>query len=498
MKYKDRGILRTSPPSFEDQPQLSQQDQSSKGLLDTPNSSPDEASTVRRKARSPKSPARYIPDKFPPLHFPDPATRKASRRKPRVYTAEEDEQLLQSALRKQEANNLERQRLYGIPLERGKALPAKASPSISQRDQCVQAPYNTPNQDKAFKPKEHQQVKQSPTDEYPKKLRPKWNSSPPLLAHGRTDPDDQSETVFRGPSVRLKIRSPKSPPHYTPDRLPPLKIADFSKEPPARRALRMKKKPMGKDDEQILQADDPSWLKVMRVVEVMRLERLRRQAHQQLKQSLYQKIKAMNLRRSHRQGITIRQSDNASSASSHSVSLVYSVVEELSIAEIFPVSKELRQLKPTLLEKIEAMRLKRSRRHGTAIYRSKASVPIGLDPAFQLVEVEEVSSKTEPQHRSSEASPQQLEPSLWNKVEAIKQRLSRQQGTAIYQAQEARDQSLASLSLVDQAPGVLLGTQVHKQKFMLEKPPNFRVHSCQDFEAVKLGNSRRQGMAQSV
>ena len=626
-KYEDRGnVLRTSPPHFEDQPQVSQQNQSSKSLLDTRNSSPDEKPTVRRKPRPPKSPTHYIPDKFPALHFPDPATIQASRRKPKVYTAEEEEQFLQSALRKQklqleqlqlygiplnqsvrlpaersisqsdrfekvpnnipvqnkaskleehqqlkqsptdddltrfqqewndspprptrpkvrslkspthyipdrlpplkipdfsnkqntsrrkpkvytaeedeqllqsalrmrEANDLERQRLYGIPLERGMGLPVRGLSSISQKDQCVQAPSSITNQDKASKPEEHHQVKQSLTDDLPERLRQEWSCSPPLLAHGITYPDDQRKSVFRRPSVRPKVRSPKSPTHYIADRLPPSKIADFSEEHPARRALRMKKKPTVEDEEQLLQADDP-WLEVMRLVEDMKVERLRRQEHQQLKKSLYQKIEAMNLRRSHRHGITIHQSENAGSASPHSVSRVDPVDEELSV---FP--GKLRQLKPSLLEKIEAMRLRRSRRRGTAIYSSEATVSMGSDSSSRHVEVREISSKIEPQPRSSEASPQKLEPTLWKKVEAMKQRLSCQQGTAIYQAEEPKYQDLAPPSKVDQAPGVLLGTQVHKQSPMLDRPPTFRVLSCQNLKAVELGRGGRQGTARSV
>ena len=560
-KYGDgRNVLRTSLPPFEDQPQVTQQHQSSNDFLNNRNSSSDEAPTVRRKPQPPKSPTHYIPDKFPALHFPDPATMKASRRKPKVYTAEEDEQLLQSALRKREANNFERQRLYGIPLERVKGLPAKSSTSVSQRDQCVQAPSSIPNQVQiqVSKPEERQQVNQSPTDDYLRRFRQAWNGSPPLLAHGITHRDDQRESVSRGPSVRPKVRSPKSPTHYIPDRLPPLKFPDFSKDHPARHALRMQKKPIVEDEDQLPQADDP-W-PVEKIVEMMKLEKLRRQEHKQLQKSLYQKIEAMNLRRSQRRGITIHQSEKASCASSHSVAHVDSVEEELSIAEAYPASEELRQLKSSLLEKIEAlrlrrrsrhgtaihrsenassassysiphvdsveeelsiaeafpaskesrpmktsllerieaMRLRRSRRQGTAIHRSEAYVPMDSDPSSQHVEVGEASSKIELQRRSSEASAQQVEPSLWNKVEAMKQRLSRRQGTAIYRAKEARDQNLASPSTVDQASGVLLGTQDDKQNPMLDRRLNFGVRSCQDLEALKLVRSSCRRIALSV
>ena len=551
LKYKDRGnVLRTSPPPSEDQPQVSQQDQSSKGLLTTQSSSPDEAPTVRRKARSPKSPTHYIPDRLSPLKIPDPATIKASRPKPRVYTAEEEEQFLQSALRKQKLQ-LEQLRRYGISFEEDKILSAKRSPSISQKGQCKQTPNNIPVQDKAPKPDERQKVKGSPTDDYPKRPRPDRNHSPPLRAHGTTSTEDQRESLLGGSSIRPKARSPKSPTHYVPDRLPPLKTPDFFKKHPARRALRKSKKRPAEQEEKPLQADLP-WLKArglenpqahtvypkaqspkspapytpdklpsrdqdellpaessLSISQSDRFEQMpttipiqdktsKPEEHQHSKLSLYQKIEAMNLRRSQRRGVAVRQSENANYASSHSVSHGELVEEELSIAEMFPALVELRQLKSSLLKKIEAMRLRRSRRHGTAIYRSKASVPTGSDSDSQHVEVREASSKIEVQRRSSEASPQQLEPSLWSNEEAIKRRLSPQQGTAIYQAHEARDRYLASLSLVDQAPGVLLGTQVHKQSLMLEKPPKFRVRSCHNFEEVKLGRSNRQGVSRSV
>ena len=526
-KYEDRGnVLRTSPPACEDQPQVSHQGQNSTNGLLTPWSSPDETPTVPRQPRPPKSPTHYIPDKFPALHFPSPGTRKALQRKPKVYTAEEDEELLQSALRQREANDLERQRLYGIPLKRGKDLPSKSSPSISQRDQCAQTPSNAPNQDKSSKLEEHHQVKQSPTDDYPKRLRQDWSFSPPLLAHGKIYPDDQRETVFRRPSVRPKVRSPKSPTHYIPDKFPALHFPS----PGTRKALQRKPKVYtAEEEEQFLQS---ALRKQKLQIEQLRLwgfpvnkvwhppaensssqsDRVEKaptnsptqdkaskpEGHQQLKQSLHQKIQAMNLRRSQRHGITIHHSENASPAISHSVSHVDPFEEELFIGKRLPASGELRRLKPSLSEKTEAMRLRRSHRHGTAIHRSEASVPIGSDTFSRHVEVKEESSKIETQPRSCEASPQEPEPSLWKKVEALKQRLSRRQGTAIYRAEEARDQVVASPSTVDQVPAVLLGTQVHEQSLMLERPPNVRVQSCQDFKAIKLGRSGCQGTARSV
>ena len=451
---------------------------------------------VRPKVRSPKSPTHYIPDKFPPLQFPDPTTRKALQRKPRDYTAEEDEQLLQSALRIQEANDLERKRLFGIPLNQSGLLPTESSNSIVQSDRFEQVPTNTPFQDKVSKPEGHQQLKHLPTNDHLPRFRQERNGSPPLPARGISYPDNQRESVSRGPSVRPKVKSPKSPTHYIPDRLPPLNIPDYSKEHPPRHALRMEKKPTAEDDDQLLRAGD-SW-PIERIVEVMRLEKLRRQEHKQLKKSLYQKIEAMNLRRSHRRGITFHQFETVSRASPHSFPHVDSVEEELSMAEVYPASEDLRQLKPSLLEKIEAMKLNRSHRQGTAIHRSEASVPMSSDSSSLHIEIEEASSEIVIQRTSSEVSPQRLEPSLWNKVESMKQRLSRQQGTAIYKSEQPRTQDSASPPASDRAPGVLLGTQEHKQYPMLDRRPNFGLRSCQDLETLRLERSSRRGIALSV
>ena len=488
---------------------------------------------VRAKAQFPKSPTQFTVDEAPPLRFPVPdlATMNVSRRKPRVYTAEEDEQLLQSALRKREVNNLERQRLVGMPLNQSGLFPAESSNPIAQSDRFEQVPTSTPLQDNVSKPEGHQQVKQPPMDDYLTRVQQDLNYSPPL-------------------AVRPKFRSPKSPTHYNPDRPPPLKIPDFSTEHPARRPLRMEKKPIVEDDDQILPPDHPSWLKVMRLAEVMKAERLRREelkikieamklrrsqrrgitihrsenassasphpvSHvdpveeelyvfpaagklRQLEPLLLEKIEALRLRRSRRQGTAIHRSENASCASSHFVPHVDPVEEELSVAEMSPAPEGLRLLKSSLLERIQAMRLRRGRRHGTAIHWSEASVSMGSDSSSRHVEVRQVSSKIEPQPRSSDASSQQLEPSLWKKVGALKQRLSRRQGIAIYRAEELNDQELVPPSKVNQTTGVLLGTQIHKQDLMLDRPPRFRVHSCQDFAPDRLGRSSRQGTARSV
>lgn len=80
-----------------------------------------EAMRLRENERlkSPKSPTHYIPDRLPPLKLPD-FSKPPVRHKPKVYTAEEDAELLQSALRNIEEAKLEMHRLRGLRLDRGK------------------------------------------------------------------------------------------------------------------------------------------------------------------------------------------------------------------------------------------------------------------------------------------------------------------------------------------------------------------------------------------
>lgn len=95
-----------------------------------------QAPTVRLKAKSPKSPTHYIPEKLPPLQIPDFSRGYPLHHKRKELTAEEDAELLQAALRKVEANKIEiRRLLYGTPFERRKELPAESPDAISQGDQ---------------------------------------------------------------------------------------------------------------------------------------------------------------------------------------------------------------------------------------------------------------------------------------------------------------------------------------------------------------------------
>ena len=123
--------------------------------------------------------------------------------------------------------------------------------------------HHIPNKSPPFKYPPQRQLRgtqrKSPRDDYPKRIRPEWNCSPPLIAAARYHPEDQRESSFREPFVRPEAGSPKSPTHYFPHRLPPLEILD-SKEHPARRALRERKKTTAEQEKKLLH-EDLQWLK---------------------------------------------------------------------------------------------------------------------------------------------------------------------------------------------------------------------------------------------
>ena len=83
------------------------------------------APTFTREAKPLRSPTHYIPDYYSPLKMPDYSKESAPRRKIKKLTAEEDEQLLQSGLRKLEAVRLNMYRRYGILLEQDKPFSAE-------------------------------------------------------------------------------------------------------------------------------------------------------------------------------------------------------------------------------------------------------------------------------------------------------------------------------------------------------------------------------------
>lgn len=169
------------------------------------------------RARPLKSPTHYVPDIFPPLKFSGSSQRHPSRARREPQTEDEDELLHQKGKRKIEATRPRLNRRHGIDADQDNGMAGESSSSMSNVVSVSGA-------DKAA-------VKRPAND---------W-----------THVDDSRRSLFRAPAVRPRAKSPKSPTHYIPDRLPPLKIPDFSKK----RAVRHKIKIYtAEEDEQLRQS----------------------------------------------------------------------------------------------------------------------------------------------------------------------------------------------------------------------------------------------------
>ena len=271
-------------------------------------------------------------------------------------------------------------------------------------------------------------IRKSPTTEKFEVFRQKWEATVGVTSacntgecsakKRRTYADDPRRSIFRGSTVAPKFKPLKSPTHYVPDRLPPLRLPEFS----------IKHSPIHKIKETTAKEHEELRRSALRKLEILRLERHRRlgiplKLNRQLSteeysqksdnvgdvpsniaiqekgpiseglhQSLYQRIAAMKARRNGRFGIAIHRSEVTAADILPSTALMDQVNEIPSNMQFMKdesMIDKTQEQKRTLLEKIEAMRLRRNSRHGTALYRHDDMTANISVPASQVNGVEE-------------------------------------------------------------------------------------------------------------
>ncbi|CAF9940242.1 hypothetical protein IMSHALPRED_001803 [Imshaugia aleurites] len=241
----------------------------------------------------------------------------------------------------------------------------------------------------------------SPTKAFP--MREACEKSPERFWDDWTHADDTSGSVFRAPTASPNIRPLKSPTHYVPDRYSPLEFQPYSKDDPR---LAKRKVYTAEEDEQFRQSG-------LRKLEATKLELYRHfgMPHERGKASSTESPPP-NPRREHVKEVSSRHRMKK---------------------KIFTAG-ELQQSKHTLYQKIEAMKSRRNRRQGIAVYKDKESAAEISPSLFQVDCVEEMQSNTPVQ--KEKPTGEELQPfntSLYQKIEAMKLRRSCRQGTAIYQ-----------------------------------------------------------------
>ncbi len=443
------------------------------------------APTVTPETKPLKSPTHYIPDRLPPLKIPDFSKNQPTHHKRKELTAEEDEQLLQSALKKLERARL---KMHRYRISRGQDKnPIPENPlSISQGGHFEDGMSHTLIMQKESLAEEVPKLNQ-PLYQKIEAMKLRRSSCRAAVPYRHDDvavafspsashADDIKEIPLNIPVItkehttealkQVNQPSLKSPTHYVPDRLPPLRLPDFSVKHSPRHKI---KEITAKEHEELLQS-------ALQKLEIARLERHRRlgiplklsrqlstedYSHKSdnvvdvlpkteklekgptsegLHQSLYQRIAAMKARRNGRFSIAIHRSEATAAdilPSTAPMDQVNEIPSNMQAMKDEFMTDEPHKLKRTLLEKVEAMRLRRNSRHGTALYRhddmtSKISVP---------------ASAMEDELMTDE--PQKLKRTLLEKIEAMKLRRNSRHGTALYQHDDMTSKISVSASQVN-------------------------------------------------
>lgn len=398
------------------------------------------APTVRQKTRSPKSPTHYVPNRLPPLQIPDFSKRQPVRHKQKKLTAEEDEELLQSALRKLEASRLDRLRRHGIPIERGIFAGEKSQLSATSHH-VVELPSNTPMEKLTNAAEDILQMNRSL---YERIIAMKLRRS---LRHGAAIYSLEDSAAKGPPSVSQGIEEMSSDiqvtVHHVEDILSNTTVT----------------------------VNNPSTEKC-----------------HWWTQSLSQKIEAMKLRRDRRQGAAFHRNDDAATQNSPSTSYGNHDEEVPSDTQIKgkeTAEEEHQRWTHSLYQRIEAMKLKRNLCQGTAIYRDD-NAPVESSPSSSHSNHDEVPLDIQVKGNETPAEEyQRWRQSLFQSIEAMKLRRNGRQGTAVYRDE---DTAVECSTTPSHDEHVDVGSEIPTEGHQL-----WRQSLYQSIEAMKLRRNGRCG-----
>ncbi len=320
------------------------------------------APTVRPRAKSPKSPTHYIPDRLPPLKIPDFSKRRVVRHKINIYTAEEDEQARQSGLRKIEASAQRLHlRLYGKPLK-GSEVSSTESPCSafrSDHDHAEEVPPNVQINEMKPTSQESAQLLQLPARKVEAndiEDRVSSAESPPSPSLGedaaKVPSNTQAKEKITTTEDKKQILEPDrrslKPTHH--------QLCDMSVDPATISSAEIPPLTSQSDSTKKI----PSNLQKKNPIA---------EEPQRSRQSLYLKIEAMKLRRSCREGAAIYRYGDAAAESSPSTSGLCTERISSNLQKKHPTTEELQRSRQSLYLKIEAMKMRRNCRERTAIYQ---------------------------------------------------------------------------------------------------------------------------------
>ena len=183
--------------------------------------------------------------------------------------------------------------------------------------------------------------------------------------------DGQRRPLFRELTVAQTAKPLKSPTQYIPDKLPPIKIPDLSKE---HSSFHKRKQLTAEEREELLR-------------------------------SALQKLEIIRLRRQRRIELPLEQRKLLPAENLSSTSKGDSVKESQTSVEVMnkvTTTEQLQPLNQSLYQKIEAMKLKRNRRHGVALFRQDRLATDLLPPMPQVHQIKELPRDIDDRSKISE------------------------------------------------------------------------------------------------
>ncbi len=391
------------------------------------------APTVTPETKPLKSPTHYIPDRLPPLKIPDFSKNRPTHHKRKELTQEEDEQLLQSGLKKLERARLEMHRYRisrgqdknpipenPLPISQGGHFEDGMSHTLIMQKESLAEEIPKLNQPLYQKIEAMKLRRRSCRGAVPYRHDDVAVAFPPSASHA----DDIKEIPLNIPVItkehttealqQVNQPSLKSPTHYVPDRLPPLRLPDFS----------IKYSPRHKINETTAKE------------------------HEELRQLALQKLEILRLERHRRLGIPLKFSTQLSTEDySHKSDNFRDVLPKTEILEKGPTAEGLHQ---SLYQRIATMKARRNGRFSIAIHRSEATAADILPSTAPMDQVNEIPSNMQAmKDEFMTDEPQKLERTLLEKIEAMKLRRNSRHGTAIYRHDDMTAKISVSASQVN-------------------------------------------------
>lgn len=305
--------------------------------------------------------------------------------------------------------------------------------------------------------------------------------------NGWTHNEDSGSDLFRSTTTALRTKSPKSPTHYIPDRLPPLKIPDFSKKNPPHKI----RERTAEEHEELLKSG-------LRKLEKMRLkmhrmfgtpleienadpsEKPRSASPGDQVEGLHVEVPAMNIPE---RLFPPRESDFFSKYAPCHKSMEFAARDH----------EEIRQ---PALQKLETMRSETQRQIEVPMRRTGFLSAKDPSPVPSAVSIKEEPSKTF--LMKTWPTPNQSQQLVYRKNRAIKLKYNSHGGFTTHQFEAAPAQILSSIAKAEEAEQIPSIMRISEKNSTADEIQRLRQFSLQISRSYEMWKNSRQCTALDI